>query len=277
MASMSRFAATTLLAVITALLLAASLRGFSRVGALLALAGVYVALFALGMSCIRLQFFCPAICRVERQPGRVALTFDDGPDPQATPALLDLLRREGVSATFFCIGKNVAAHPQLAARIAAEGHLLGNHLYSHFWWTSFLRRRGLVGEMMRTQQAIAAAAGVTPRYLRPPVGLTNPHFAGALRETGLTMVGWDVRTFDSARSTQTVLRRISGKTRDGSIIVLHDGGASPQILTEIVSAAITDLRSRGFSIERLDRMIESGGAFPQVKKRVKPDEMRTLS
>jgi peptidoglycan/xylan/chitin deacetylase (PgdA/CDA1 family) len=171
MASMSRFAATTLLAVIIALLLAASLRGFSRVGALLALAGVYVALFALGMSCIRLQFFCPAICRVERQPGRVALTFDDGPDPQATPALLDLLRREGVSATFFCIGKNVAAHPQLAARIAAEGHLLGNHLYSHFWWTSFLRRRGLVGEMMRTQQAIAAAAGVTPRYLRPPVGL----------------------------------------------------------------------------------------------------------
>jgi peptidoglycan/xylan/chitin deacetylase (PgdA/CDA1 family) len=253
---MSRFAATTLFAAIIAVLLAASLHGPSRMVALLGVAGIYVALFAMGMSCIRLQFFCPAICRVERRPGRVALTFDDGPDPVATPALLDLLRREKVSATFFCIGKNVAAHPELAARIAAEGHLLGNHLYSHFWWTSFLRRRGLVDEMMRTQQAIAAAAGVTPRYVRPPVGLTNPHFAGALRETGLTMVGWDVRTFDSARSTQTVLKRIRRKARDGSIIVLHDGGASPQILTEIVAAAIADLRSRGFLIERLDRMIE---------------------
>jgi peptidoglycan-N-acetylglucosamine deacetylase len=252
---MSRFALTTLLTLVAAGIAAVLLSGIGRIWALTIIAVCYLILFTIGVFCIRAQFFTRAICNVEPGAMRVALTFDDGPDPQATPAILELLAREKISAAFFCIGKNVTAHPQLAAHVAAEGHLLANHTYRHAWWTNFLRRRGLVDEMIRTQVAIQKAAGVTPLYMRPPVGLTNPHYGGALREAGLTLVGWDVRSLDTVLSTQAVIQRILRQTRDGSIILLHDGGASLDRLVEIVSTVIRELRSRGFGFERLDRLI----------------------
>jgi peptidoglycan/xylan/chitin deacetylase (PgdA/CDA1 family) len=259
--SMTRFAFTTLLAITAALAALWFLHGSARFWGLIALGTIYVAIFALGMSRIGLQFFCPSICRGEPGPKRIALTFDDGPDPAATPALLDLLRREGVIATFFCIGRNVEAHPALAARLVAEGHLLGNHLFSHGWWTGFLRKRGLVSEIIRTQQAIQRATGSTPTFVRPPVGLTNPHFAGALKSTGLTMIGWDLRTFDSSSSAAAVIRRISRGARDGSIIVLHDGGANPANLEEILTNVIPHLRSEGFTFARVDEMLPSSASI----------------
>ena len=172
--------------------------------------------------------------------------------------LLDLLRREQVLATFFCIGRNVEANPALAARILAEGHLLGNHLFTHAWWTSFLRRSGLVKEIVRTQEAIRRATGSTPQFVRPPVGLTNPHFVGALRATGLKIIGWDVRTFDTTRPPEAVIRRIRERTCDGSIIVLHDGGANPANLEQILANVIPHLRSEGFTFARVDAMLPGG-------------------
>ncbi len=208
------------------------------------------------MALIRMQFYGPAVCRGTVGKMRVALTFDDGPDPDATPKLLDLLSREKISATFFCIGKNVDAHPQLAARIVAEGHLLENHTYRHPWWISCIWGRRLSDETTRTQEAIQKAAGITPRYMRSPAGLTNPFFSRILRRLGLTLVGWDVRSFDTAGSTQGAIERIRRLTRDGSIILLHDGGSSSQRILEIVSATIKDLRGRGFEFERLDRLMD---------------------
>ena len=141
--------------------------------------GSYLAIFVCGLCLIRMNFFCRAVCR--GKPGRmkVALTFDDGPDPKATPQLLELLKREEVPATFFCVGKNVVAHPEIAKRIAAEGHLLGNHSYTHPWYVSVLGGAALRGEMERTQDAIESASGVRPRYFRPPSGMTGPNFPGA--------------------------------------------------------------------------------------------------
>jgi peptidoglycan/xylan/chitin deacetylase (PgdA/CDA1 family) len=255
---MSRFALTTLLTIAAALAAVFFLHGSARSLELIGLSLIYVTLFALGMSRIGLQFFCPAICRGTPGQKRIALTFDDGPDPVATPALLDLLHRERVPATFFCIGRNVDAQPVLAARVVAEGHLLGNHLYSHGWWTSFLRRRGLIDEIVRTQQAIQRATGATPIFLRPPVGLTNPHFAGALKATGMTMIGWDLRTFDSSRPAKAVIQRIRRQVRDGSIIVLHDGGADLLHLEEILTDVIPHLRSEGFTFARIDEIVSRG-------------------
>src|SRR5579872_1722915 len=137
-----------------------------------------------------MNFFCRAICRGALGRMKVALTFDDGPDAAATPEVLDLLKREGISAAFFCVGKNVAVHPEIVRRIADEGHLLGNHSYTHPWYISLLRAQGLRKEIERTQAAIEAAAGEKPRYFRPPSGMTGPNFPRALKATGLTLVGW---------------------------------------------------------------------------------------
>jgi len=253
---MSRFTLTTIIAIIAGCL---TLIVPGRAASLMALAGVwliYLSICAIGMGRIRVQFYCPAICRGPVGHRRVALTFDDGPDPNSTPAVLDLLNREKISAAFFCIGKNVDAYPQLAARIVAEGHLLENHTYNHPWWISCLTSRPLTDEMARTQQSIQQATGITPRYFRSPAGLTNHHFPKALRRSGLTLVGWDVRPFDTSRNSKDVIDRILRKTRDGSIILLHDGGMPAQQITSIVIAAIAKLRARGLEFERLDRLIE---------------------
>lgn len=266
--AMSRFMWTTLLAIAVASIAVWMLRGWPQFWALAGIWMVYVGICGLGMGRIRMQFYCPAICRGKPGGMRVALTFDDGPDPDATPQLLELLGREKIPAVFFCIGKNVDAHPQLAARIAAEGHLLENHTYRHPWWISCLTAPALTDEMTRTQRAIQQAAGITPRYMRSPAGLTNPHFPRALRRAGLTLVGWDVRPFDTAGRIQDAIGRIIRETRDGSVILLHDGGVPPQQIIQIVSTAIPELRARGFAFERLDRLIGQADS-PAVDEGVK--------
>jgi peptidoglycan/xylan/chitin deacetylase (PgdA/CDA1 family) len=191
---------------------------------------------------------------------KVALTFDDGPDPKATPELLDLLKREGIQATFFCIGKNVEANPDIAKRIAGEGHLLANHSYTHPWYISMLMGPSLRREMERTQEAIKTAAGVTPKYFRPPSGTTGPNFPGALKRVGLTLVGWDVRSLDTVATPEKAVERIVRLAGDGSIILLHDGRTTPARIVEIVEAAVRELKLRGFGFERLDRLIEESGS-----------------
>jgi peptidoglycan-N-acetylglucosamine deacetylase len=256
---MSRFVWTTLLAGAVALGVAGVCGGEARVALLVGVGAAYAGAVGCGVACIRMQFFGPAVCRGRRGDAgrrRVALTFDDGPDPAATPKLLDLLKREGIEAAFFCMGKRVAAHPQLAARIAAEGHVLGNHSYHHRWWSNFMLRAAWRREIGKTQEAIAQAAGVSPGMMRPPMGLTSPSLAAALRQTGLELVGWDVRSLDTICSRTTVLRRIGRGVRDGSIILLHDGGADPEGLTAVVGEVIKDLRGRGYTLERLDRLLE---------------------
>jgi len=120
---------------------------------------VFVIAIALGVAIPQLRFFGPYICRGTGRQNRVALTFDDGPDPRSTPALLDLLRQSEVKAAFFCIGKNVAAHPELTARIVREGHLVENHSYSHSNATNIFTVARLRDELTRTQTAIRQATG----------------------------------------------------------------------------------------------------------------------
>src|ERR1019366_1002177 len=114
------------------------------------------------------------ICRGSKTGKQIALTFDDGPDSRSTPQLLELLRGEKIPAAFFCVGKNVAANPELAARIIHEGHLLENHSYAHSNFTNFYSTARLQMELAQTQAVIQKACGVAPEFFRPPVGLSNP-------------------------------------------------------------------------------------------------------
>jgi peptidoglycan/xylan/chitin deacetylase (PgdA/CDA1 family) len=255
---MSRFLVTTILAVAAAAAGVILLHGMARFWFSIAVVAIYLASFAAGMTCIGLQFFCNAICHGDPAEKTVALTFDDGPDPNVTPALLDWLKTERISATFFCIGKHAEAHPELVKRIAAEGHLIGNHFFTHGWWTPLLLSRGLANEMQRTQRAIENATGCRPIFARPPAGLTNPHFTSALRAVGLTLVGWNLRTFDTARSAQWVIRRIRKRVAGGSIIVLHDRNADSAKLSAILSDIVPFLRASGIAFARVDHLRKTG-------------------
>jgi peptidoglycan/xylan/chitin deacetylase (PgdA/CDA1 family) len=220
------------------------------------LAGIFLALVGLGVTFSGLQFFGPAICRGRPGGMRVSLTFDDGPDPASTPQLLEVLAQHQVKAAFFLIGRHAERHPHLVQAISAKGHLVGNHTYRHAWWTNFLWGDRLDREIQRAQQVFKNILGTAPRFFRSPMGLTNPHLFGALKRIGLRLVGWDLRGLDQrAGAPAPVIRRVSNRCRDGSIILLHDGGADPQVLVDIVHSIIPVLRNQGFAFVRLDEFL----------------------
>jgi peptidoglycan-N-acetylglucosamine deacetylase len=210
----------------------------------------------LGVAIPQLSFFGPFICAGDSSRKQVALTFDDGPDTRSSPALLDLLRENEIEAAFFVIGKKVDADPTLANRILREGHLLENHTYEHSYATNFYSTAKLTAELTRTQQAIEKHSGTTPRYFRPPVGLSNPntfHAAAALR---LKVVGWNIRSLDTKLTDPVrIVQRIERGLKPGAIILLHDGNIPAERLVVTVKLLLTKLREHGYDVVRLDRML----------------------
>jgi len=155
--------------------------------------------------------------------GTLALTFDDGPNPATTPALLDLLDRYDARATFFLIGRYVRACPDLAGQIARRGHLLGNHTDTHpnLMWLSPAR---IIDEFARCSLSILRATGQRPTLMRPPYGYRGPQVHAAARRAGLDPpVMWSKTGRDwTGQSVDRMIRRLA-KVRSGDIVLLHDG------------------------------------------------------
>ena len=157
----------------------------------------------------------------------VALTFDDGPDPEVTPQVLALLAAHAVRATFFCIGERVARHPQLARAIVAQGHTLGNHSYRHSSAFSLLGPRAQQEDVQRAQELIRQTTGTTPEFFRAPAGLRNVFLAPVLDRAQLQLVSWTRRGFDTMTADPSrVLRALTRNLRGGDILLLHDGHAA---------------------------------------------------
>lgn len=243
------------IAILAALLGAVAL-ALSNATAAIGLLILAMVIAGFGVALPQLRLFGPFVCRGDVSRRRVALTFDDGPDNQSTPDLLDLLRAERVPVTFFCIGRNVTAQPELTARIVREGHLLANHTYSHSNATNFFGVEKLVEEMTRTQSAIRDAAAVTPAFFRPPMGLSNPRVFKAATAVGLKVIGWTARGFDTQCSTpHRIVRRILRGVEPGAIILLHDGKIPADRLLATVKLLLAKLRERGYECVRLDTIL----------------------
>ncbi len=162
-----------------------------------------------------------------RARGEVALSFDDGPDPEVTPAVLDLLDAHGVRATFFCISRRAAAHPELCREIVQRGHAVENHSARHRHNFALLGPRGYARELQAGQDTLAAITGVVPVFLRAPAGLRNPFLWPAMARLGLRLASWTRRGYDTrTRDPARVLRRLVRGLRAGDILLLHDGHAA---------------------------------------------------
>jgi peptidoglycan/xylan/chitin deacetylase (PgdA/CDA1 family) len=222
--------------------------------------GVFVLLCLVAPFLPGVGFFLPVISR--RKTGRraVALTFDDGPDPDVTPRLLDLLRRHGVQATFFVAGERAERYPELIRGILAGGHTLGNHSYHHDPLLMLRSREKLREEVARTQDALSAFA-VRPLAFRPPVGITNPRLPGVLRALGMYCVTFSCRAFDRGN------RRIAGlaaiilrKVRPGDILLLHDvapkGGEGIEGWFTEMEGIVSGLKRQGYAILPLPELID---------------------
>jgi len=249
---MTKHQLTTLIAVLLAAA-AAALGHWALLGAVVA---AWFVVTGLGAASPQWRLFGPFVCRGNGSRRRVALTFDDGPDADSTPALLECLGQAGVRAAFFCVGEKVAAHPKLAAQIAGAGHLLGNHSYAHSNATNLFSDARLRADLARTQAVIQQAAGAAPLWFRPPIGLSSPRVFRVARSLGLTVVGWSARGLDTRTTEpQRIVARIERRLEPGAIILLHDGNIPAGRLVLTVKMLLDRLRALGYEVARLDEML----------------------
>ncbi|KAF0243653.1 MAG: hypothetical protein FD180_3173 [Planctomycetota bacterium] len=234
-----------------------------------------------GIFASRSRLWGPLVWRGDASlPARVALTFDDGPHPEATPRTLDLLAKYGVRATFFVIGAQAGKWPELVRRIVSEGHLLGNHSFSHTRWGGFGFTAYWSREIERTSRVIDEIAGVRPAWFRPPFGVKQWHMHRAVRRAGNTMITFTGRALDGLATTpERIVARLVPGAAAGSILALHDGSVStvdrpvkPTI--EALPRVIEGLRARGLAIAPLDELIEAAPYASPVSVEAAPAQTR---
>jgi peptidoglycan/xylan/chitin deacetylase (PgdA/CDA1 family) len=159
--------------------------------------------------------------------GQVAITIDDGPDPEVTPRVLSVLKSYDATATFFCVGSRVERHRELAREMQSRGHAIENHSYRHAHGFSLLGPAAMLAEITRAQDCIAAELGTRPRFFRAPAGLRNPFLDPVLSRLELQLASWTRRGFDTVNGDpDSVHRRLVRSLRGGDILLLHDGNAA---------------------------------------------------
>jgi len=195
-------------------------------------------------------------------PKYVALTFDDGPYGTSTEAILTILEREKVPATFFLIGKNIRQHPEEIRREIADGDVVGNHSFSHSRMLPSEATSTLRVDITHAEEIIATTTGLTPELFRAPYGATSLSMIGEIQHEGYTVVGWDIDTKDwvNTNSSTTIITTVVNKLRPNDIILLHDGheaGATyPRDNTvEALPALIDILRAKGYTFVTVDKIL----------------------
>ena len=181
----------------------------------------------------------------------VCLTFDDGPDPEVTPRVLDLLDRHHAKASFFCVGARAAMFPEIVKEAVRRGHSIENHSQRHSWVFACYGMRGLRREVEEAQQALAAISGRRPSFFRAPVGLRSPLLDPVLAACGLRYVSWTRRGLDGiSRDPVRVLRRLTRGIAAGDVLMLHDSartrtpGGEPVVLA-VLPALLEQLAAAG--------------------------------
>jgi peptidoglycan-N-acetylglucosamine deacetylase len=196
----------------------------------------------------------------------VSLTFDDGPDPEITPRVLDMLERHGAQASFFCVGEKAAAFPHIVKDIVRRGHSVENHSQRHAYAFAFYGPGRLRFEVGSAQSVIARIAGRDPEFFRAPAGFRNVFLDPVLARRGLRYVSWTRRGYDAVDSDLArVLRRLTRRLAAGDILVLHDGASirtregEPLVLA-VLPALLGALAARGLKSVALPAAYGDGSA-----------------
>lgn len=207
-------------------------------------------------------FFLPILTHGDPRKNTVALTFDDGPDPRSTPALLSLLSRKNTPATFFVTGKRAAEHPDLIRALIQNGHTIGNHTYHHDTLIMLKSEKKLSEEIQRTQEVLSVF-GIQPVAFRPPVGITNPKLGKVLSRLGMICVNYRCRALDIGnRRIENLSRKILRTVRSGDIILLHDvvpPRAAPGFVSDWliqIEMIIDGIRKKGLAVIPLADLIQ---------------------
>jgi peptidoglycan/xylan/chitin deacetylase (PgdA/CDA1 family) len=221
-----------------------------------------------GASTVGATWFGGGVTHGPRTTDEVAITFDDGPNVAATPAVMKILDDAGVKGTFFIVGKALDAEPQIVRDLYADGHLVGNHSYHHDDWRWLDPR---YPELVRTQDAFSRQVGTCPVWFRPPHGQKTPMMARVVHEHGMHLALWDVSVGDWATTDPDVVaEKVLARVRGGSIIDLHDGfdgkpWVDRSVVVEALPRILDGLREKHLRPVRLDALV-GGPAYQPCDK-----------
>ncbi|WNR46597.1 polysaccharide deacetylase family protein [Paenibacillus roseipurpureus] len=196
--------------------------------------------------------------RGSSQEKKVALTFDDGPDTRFTPKVLDALKANGVKATFFVLGSMAYTHPDIIKRIVNEGHVIGNHSYSHENLPK-LSADKFQNQIVSTESILQGMIGYAPKLIRPPYGAINEEQVRWIADHHYLIVNWNVDSLDwKSLKAEQVLHNIMQQTKPGSIILQHSGGADSQDLSgtvQAISPLISKLKAAGYTFVTVPELL----------------------
>ncbi|HKH63001.1 MAG TPA: polysaccharide deacetylase family protein [Flavitalea sp.] len=214
---------------------------------------LYIATLAYGSYNVDSNFFMKVICSADTKEKIIALSFDDGPVHEYTPHVLEILKEEKVPAAFFCIGKRIVENENLFRQIHMEGHVIGNHSYSHTPLFDMMPSDRMLEDVQKTDEAIKKSIGLHPKLFRPPYGVTTPAMKKVMNRGGYTAIGWNIRSLDTiARNDKQLLNKLIRLLRPGAVILLHD---TQKITLSILPRFIRAARNEGYEFVRLDELL----------------------
>ncbi|WP_029271419.1 polysaccharide deacetylase family protein [Flavobacterium sp. KJJ] len=182
---------------------------------------------------------------------KIALTFDDGPSIY-TLEVLELLKKYNVKATFFCIGKNIEKHPEILQKVIDDGHLVGNHSYSHSKFFDFYTEAAIIEELEKTDALLEKFTSKKINFFRPPYGVTTPSIGRALKITGHNVIGWNIRSLDGGTKNQELIfNRIIKRVCPGGIVLLHDTASHSVLVLEQFLQFLQQNNYKVISVEEL--------------------------
>ena len=182
----------------------------------------------------------------------IALTFDDGPNIEFTPKVLDLLKGYNAKATFFCIGKNAEKYPDLVKRIISEGHIIGNHSYNHTNNYGFLSTQKVKEDIQQAQEVFKNSINLDLKLFRPPFGVTNPNISKALKELNLHTIGWSIRSLDTiAKNPDKVFKKITTEFKKGDVVLLHDTNELSLIVLKQLLLFLKENKVKTITLDKL--------------------------
>ncbi len=242
-------------------------RGLRRALVWVAALGAVTMVAWTGCNDPQLSWFGPVAWHGPRDRPQVAITFDDGPNSTASLKVARILDEHGAKGTFFLVGKAVVRRPDVARQLVADGHLVGNHSYHHDYqgWLN-----PLYPELGATQAVIGREVGVCPRFFRPPHGQRTPLMNAQVARRGMVTVTWDVSAADwVTNDPQLVARRILGRVRPGSIILLHDSidghvDADRQVVIDALPIILDGLARKGLQPVRIDELLGGPAYLPDA-------------
>jgi peptidoglycan/xylan/chitin deacetylase (PgdA/CDA1 family) len=202
------------------------------------------------------QAYIKTLCKAKTSDKKIAITFDDGPDSVITPKVLEILDKYNAKATFFCIGKHIEDNKEILKSIDENGHLIGNHTWSHDRWFDLFSSKKMHAQIIKTNNIVFDVIKKKTKLFRPPYGVTNPALKSAVIKLNFHTIGWSIRSFDTVSSPEKTFKRLKRKLSTGDIILLHD---NREHLIEILKLFLEYTKNEGYEIVRLDKLLNING------------------